>query len=389
MTKFKGIISSCFEHYMYLYVEHQESYIKSRFDELMRSETWTISEESPNKVLVSATDMIGVFAKVRKRIAILNQSSAFYDIFLIFKKYLGSYAEILKEKIDSDSKDSDQDLLCCYIINTGEYCSKRAKEMESIIKTEISDKFKDKVDLEEEDLKYQEVVAFSVEKLRKLFAATVEPCFTEMNKIAWDKFSAESGVGDASRYISDIHDIIKEKIPLYRNAINSHNHFQFVCDSVFGWLMKRFEESILKSKQISESGAQQLLIDVVQLKKILEGIPSLAQEVKEKNTIEIVSKDTPTQSSSTARFVKKVKREMESIEKMLKMIWSPVELLLETYKILIPDHNEKGLITIMKLKGLSPQEQHKILDDYGTPKDAPIRNEITSESKTFRSGFGF
>src|SRR5690606_18985645 len=132
----------------------------------------------------------------------------------------------------------------------------------------------------------------------------------------------------------------------------SHNHFQFVCDSVFGWLMKRFEESILKSKQISESGAQQLLIDVVQLKKILEGIPSLAQEVKEKNTIEIVSKDTPTQSSSTARFVKKVKREMESIEKMLKMIWSPVELLLETYKILIPDHNEKGLITIMKLKGL-------------------------------------
>lgn len=388
MTKFKGIISSCFEHFMYLYVEHQDAYIKSRFDELLKAETWTVGEESPNKVLVSATDMISVFAKVRKRIAILNQSSAFYDIFLIFKKYLGLYADILKDKIGNDSKDSEQDILCCYIINTGEYCSKRAKEMETIIKADISDKFKEKVNLEDEDLKYQEVVAFSVEKLRKLFAATVEPCFTEMNKIAWDKFSAESGVGDASRYVSDINSIIKEKVPLYRNAINSHNHFQFVCDSVFGWLMKRFEESILKSKQISESGAQQLLIDVVQLKKILEGIPSLAQEVKEKHTIEIVGKDTP-QSSSSARFVKKVKREMESIEKMLKMIWSPLELLLETYKILIPDHNEKGLITIMKLKGLSAQEQHKILDDYGTPKDSPIRNEISNESKTFRSGFGF
>ncbi len=62
MTKFKGIISSCFEHFMYLYVEHQDAYIKSRFDELLKAETWTVGEESPNKVLVSATDMISVFA---------------------------------------------------------------------------------------------------------------------------------------------------------------------------------------------------------------------------------------------------------------------------------------------------------------------------------------
>lgn len=386
IQKFKGIISSCFEQYMYLYVEHQDMYIKARFEEIMKGESWSVNTDSPNKVLTSATDLISVFAKVRKRITSLNQSQAFYDVFTIFQKYLGLYAEKLKEKLsapDPLNNEGTYELVYCFILNTGDYCSKRAKEMEKIIKTEISEALREKVNLEEEEMSFQESIALSVEKLKNALSLKLEPCFLEMSRVNWEKFSAESSVGDASRYVTDMSAILKEHMPLYRKSIYSQQYFQFVCESISGWFIKRYEESILKCKQISESGAQQLLIDIAQIKKMLEEIPLVGHDDKVE-----VGKDTPQSSASVDRYIKKVKREMEVVEKMLKVIWSPSDILLDTYRALIPDHTDKGLVIIMKLKGISTPEQLKMLDAYGTPKDSPVRSEVT-DNKPMRSGISF
>ncbi len=48
--KFKGIISSCFDPYMDLYIAQEDRNMKQMIDHLLEEETWTVPDEERNKV---------------------------------------------------------------------------------------------------------------------------------------------------------------------------------------------------------------------------------------------------------------------------------------------------------------------------------------------------
>jgi hypothetical protein len=56
--------------------------------------------------------------------------------------------------------------------------------------------------------------------------------------------------------------------------------------------------------------------------------------------------------SLIGRYVKRVKRDLERIEKIIRLVIGPVDLLVESYKANFPDHNESELVKIMDLKVL-------------------------------------
>lgn len=76
---------------------------------------------------------------------------------------------------------------------------------------------------------------------------------------------------------------------------------------------------------------------------------------------------------------------MSRLDKLLKTVMTPAELLVDTYKAIVSDHTELDLIKIMDIQGIKKSEQEGYLDQYGSPKDSPGRLEVraaaTSEEK--------
>jgi DNA-binding FrmR family transcriptional regulator len=405
MQKFKGVISMCFEAYMYLYVEHQQTLVHSRFNDLLQTETWTVEEAAQSKVFGSARALFDTLSKVRERVSNLNQSQAFFEIYAIFKRYLSEYADRLKLKLDAADLaaqrigSSNDEILCCVMINTGEYCGTMAATIQKVIQSEISVKFKSQVDLEPERAKFALLIARSREILTKLIAIAIDPAFIEMSRTNWDRFVADGSVFDASNYVSVLGDYIADRVPVFRKYIMDTNvfktdlseigpnYFQIICDSILAYVTKRFEQALRACKRIAESGAQQLVTDLAQIKKILESLPTL--QIVQTNEPQSSSSSSSSSSATTsnkatsinapAAYLKKVRREVETIEKMLKVIWTPSDMLVDTYKALLPNHSDADFVAIMQLKGVPYAEQHVLLDVYGTPKDSPTRDLVTRD----------
>ncbi|KDO54004.1 hypothetical protein CISIN_1g0191322mg, partial [Citrus sinensis] len=109
----------------------------------------------------------------------------------------------------------------------------------------------------------------------------------------------------------------------------------------------RFYANIFKCKHISETGAQQMLLDTQAVKTILLDIPSLGR-----------------QTSNAASYTKFVSREMSKAEALLKVILSPVDSVADTYRALLPEGTPMEFQRILELKGLKKADQQTILDDF-------------------------
>nr|GEY80904.1 vacuolar protein sorting-associated protein 53 A [Tanacetum cinerariifolium] len=109
----------------------------------------------------------------------------------------------------------------------------------------------------------------------------------------------------------------------------------FFSDKLASSLGPLFYLNIFKCKQISETGAQQMLLDTQAVKTILLDIPSLGK-----------------QTSGAASYLKFVSREMTKAEALLKVILSPVDSVVDTYSALLPEGTPSEVQHILELKVL-------------------------------------
>lgn len=145
--------------------------------------------------------------------------------------------------------------------------------------------------------------------------------------------------------------ILSSSIPVLGSLL-SPIYFQFFLDKLASSAGPRFYMNIFKCKQISETGAQQMLLDTQAVKTILLEIPSLGR-----------------QTSGAAGYSKFVSREMSKAEALLKVILSPVDSVADTYRALLPEGTPMEFQRILELKGLKKSDQQSILDDFnkGSP----------------------
>ncbi|EFH67863.1 hypothetical protein ARALYDRAFT_892049 [Arabidopsis lyrata subsp. lyrata] len=94
----------------------------------------------------------------------------------------------------------------------------------------------------------------------------------------------------------------------------------------------RFYANIFRCKQISETGAHQMLLDAHDMKMIVLKVPSLARQ-------------TPT-----ASYVEFVNHQMKRAEAVLKVITSPIVSVVDTYCALFPEGTPMEFQRILELK---------------------------------------
>jgi hypothetical protein len=89
-----------FYFYFYFYIKYYLFRImREMLNKFTAEETWIVDDDERNKVLSSSTDLIYYFKSSLKTCSSLTKNEAFYDLYLLFKKYLIDYAKVLSNRI--------------------------------------------------------------------------------------------------------------------------------------------------------------------------------------------------------------------------------------------------------------------------------------------------
>ncbi|KAG4946069.1 hypothetical protein AAZX31_15G119300 [Glycine max] len=355
---FRGIVSSCFEPHLTVYVELEEKTLMESLEKLVQEETWDIEDGSQSNVLSSSMQLFLIIKRSLKRCSALTKNQTLYNLLKVFERVLKAYATKLFARLpkggtgivaaatgmDGQIKTSDRDeRVICYIVNSAEYCHKTAGELAESVSKIIDPQYSDRVDMSEVQDEFSAVITKSLVTLVHGLETKFDMEMAAMTRVPWG--SLES-VGDQSEYVNAINLILTTSIPALGSLL-SPVYFQFFLDKLASSLGPRFYSNIFKCKQISETGAQQMLLDTQAVKTILLEVPSLGR-----------------QTSGAASYTKFVSREMSKAEALLKVILSPVDSVADTYRALLPEGTPMEFQRILELKGLKKADQQSILDDF-------------------------
>jgi hypothetical protein len=119
----------------------------------------------------------------------------------------------------------------------------------------------------------------------------------------------------------------------------------FFCEKLAGSIAPGTYGAVFRCKKFTDTGAQQLLLDVHALKTILCELPRAG----------VLGKDEkpPAVPSSYARMVG---REMAKVESLVKVILSPTEGLGDTFRALVPGGSGAEFRKVCELKGMARKE---------------------------------
>uniref|UniRef100_A0A6B2KYE7 Vps53 N-terminal domain-containing protein n=1 Tax=Arcella intermedia TaxID=1963864 RepID=A0A6B2KYE7_9EUKA len=376
---FKGKICSVFTDYMAIFTNFIEMEIKKVID-VLKDESHIDSTEKigkkKNKVYQSSTDLVYLLVKQRDSVKTFSQAKHYFELYLIFQKYLVLYSSKLKEKLEQVEGNSvleeDQLRQVCVILNTANYCSKRTIEMENIFKTEIDPQYKNNINTQKTIDGFEGLIAQCLKVLvRSVSIKLTNKGTSNLRSIVTTNWNALEIVGDQSEYINAVQNELTELMNLLQNSV-VEEHFTFLCDSVAKAVIQLFEAQIYQISGISEIGAEQLLVDATSLKAILVNLPAIGLNEADAST------------KVTERFRKRIDKEMAPIEALLKILVTPTSLLTETYIQMYQSEGKDPLhfIKILNVKGIKESEQDTYLDQFGLKPNDPIRQKIKNNEQT-------
>ncbi|WOK91709.1 hypothetical protein Cni_G00400 [Canna indica] len=370
---FRGIISSCFETHLAVYVELEEKTLMEHLEKLVQEEAWETEEGSQTNILSSSMQVFLIIRRSLKRCSALTKSQTLFNLFEVFQRILKAYATKLYARLpkggtgivaaatgtDGQIKTSDRDeRMICYIVNTAEYCHKTSGELAENVSKIIDPSFADKVDMSEVQDEFSAVITKALVTLVHGLETKFDAEMTAMTRVPWATLES---VGDQSEYVNGINSILASSIPMLGSLL-SPTYFQFFLDKLAASLGPRFYLNIFKCKHISETGAQQMLLDTQAVKTMLLEIPSLGK-----------------QTAVATNYSKFVSREMSKAEALLKVILSPIDSVANTYRALLPEGTPVEFQRILDLKGLKKADQQAILDDFNKHNSA-IRHPSVAPS---------
>ncbi|KAF5179694.1 Vacuolar protein sorting-associated protein 53 a [Thalictrum thalictroides] len=356
---FHGIISSCFEPHLTVYVELEEKTLMESLEKLVQEETWDIEEGGQTNILSSSMQVFLIIRRSLKRCSALTKKQTLLNLFKVFQRILRAYAAKLFARLpkggtgivaaatgtDGQIRTSDRDeKVICYIVNTAEYCHKTSGELAENVSKIIDPQLAEKVDMSEVQDEFSVVITKALITLVNGLETKFDAEMAAMTRVPWGTLES---VGDQSEYVNAINSILSTSIPVLGSLLTPI-YFQFFLDKLAASLAPRFYQNIYKCKHIPETGAQQMLLDTQAIKTILLDIPALGRQ----------------QSTSASNYSKFVSREMSKAEALLKVILSPVDSVEDTYRALLPEGTPLEFQRILELKGLKKADQQSILDDF-------------------------
>ncbi|KAI8924441.1 Vps53-like protein [Entophlyctis helioformis] len=347
-SKFYKIISSCFEMYLWRFIDMEDRALAEKFDGF-KSQAPTADEEA---VLLSSTELFLFYRQSLVNCARLSTRKAFLDLCKMFGKWLKNYNDILLGKLPKDERrvpTEDDIRIICFVINTADYCSSTTGQLEEKLTEKIDAEFKGLLSMSAEKDAFMNTCVVAVQALVRAIENANETAFTAMIKRPWGTISS---VGDQSEHITMIAANLSSAIRIIRRTITASKFFRVFCDKFAESFIAKYLANIYKCRPLSEVGAEQMLLDTHSLKNILLEMSTLGA-------------DPPTQPPPA--YVKILSKGISKVEQLLKVVLrpqDPPDILVDTYNLLYQDYNTANFQKILELKGLRRSEMQQILDVF-------------------------
>ncbi|KAL1987969.1 hypothetical protein VTN96DRAFT_1493 [Rasamsonia emersonii] len=346
---FTQAISEAFEPYLGVWVEAQDKQLATMLPRYRQQPPKPEDEEFHSQLVVSSsTELFTFYRHALAQCAKLSTGSSLAELSKVFAKYLDQYAQqvllyYISERPTGQTPSkvpSLEDLII--VLNTADYCYTTCGQLEEKIKSRIDENLKKSIDLQSQADSFMGIVSAVVRGLVRKVEVELEPCWREMRNSPWNKLES---VGDQSPYVGELLSKTKTKAEEILQLLHKPQYARAFADNLVELISNTFISNVYQCRPVSETGAEQMLLDSYTLKT---GLTSL------------LPAPTP------AGFVKRINASFTKIDTLLKTIQvrpSPPEALIQAYLIHIADRSEANFRRVLELKGIrSKQEQNQLVE---------------------------
>ncbi|KAF1812395.1 hypothetical protein P152DRAFT_449644 [Eremomyces bilateralis CBS 781.70] len=367
------VISEAFEPYMSLWVESQDQQLATLVADYRRQAPRNPDEEfSPQQVIPSSTELFHFYRLALTQCAKLSTGSRLLELSRTFAKYLDTYAQqvlfyYLSERWGPQGPSLEDSIL---ILNTADYCYITSNQLEEKIKARIDEEFRPEVDLQSQADAFMGVASAAIRVLIRKVEVECEPIWKEMRQTPWGKLET---VGDQSTFMTELLRKMKTIVGDILKYLPKQQYARAFCDNVVDQTVNTFVLNIVQCRPISETGAEQMLLDSYALKTGFGEIAELAG---------------PSGGPPPAAFMKRVNSSLSKLDGLLKTIQvrpSPPEALVQAYLLHIADRSEPNFRRLLDLKGIRRQDYTALLDLFNAHCQGP-QNESLQASSQFMAG---
>lgn len=380
-----GVASAAYHGYMNPYIQLEEKSMDEHLVEALESRTVDTRGERP--VFTSSTNLFVYIKGSITRCTALTKGNAFFLLYKAFKGSLRKYAQILNSKLPSQSthptatvggisiagsfgkQESNQaatasyripkgeEVMVCHVITTCEYCADTLEALEDLIRDTIDEEFKSKIDMMEDQEAFHDITAKAIRILVSGLNNRVENPLKELSSVALTDM-----VGDESAYVLEIHRETEPFVTSVRKLLPT-SYFRSFCDKFAMSFTSAYYDNLIRLKRISDPGTQQLLLDVSNLKTLFLKLPVL----EEPSSGSMSSKKAVGEGSTIApaMYVKVVQKQFGKIETLLKLVGTPLDLLIDNFKVQWVGGTALDLQVVMSVKGMKRIEQAAVLEKFG------------------------
>ncbi|CAI7633522.1 unnamed protein product [Penicillium pancosmium] len=346
---FSQSISEAFEPYLSVWVDAQDKQLAGLLPKYRQQPLKAPDEEfNSHTVVSSSTELFTFYRHSLQQCAKLSTGGSLAELAKVFAKYLDQYAQqvllnYISERPSGHTPSkvpSIEELVT--VLNTADYCYSTCTQLEEKIKGRLDETLKESVDLQSQADSFMGIASAAVRGLVKQVEVDLEPSWREMRNTPWSRIEA---VSDQSSYVGEMLSRTKEKASHILEMLHKQQYARAFSDHLVELMSSLFISNVFQCRPVSETGAEQMLLDSYTLKS---GLSSLLP------------------APAPAGFVKRVNSSFFKIETLLKTLQvrpSPPEALVQAYLIHIADRNNNNFRKILDLKGIrSRQEQNHLVE---------------------------
>ncbi|KAI9840152.1 MAG: Vacuolar protein sorting-associated protein 53 [Thelocarpon superellum] len=336
-------ISEAFEPYLSLWVESQDKYRQQ--PPLPPDEDF-----SPQSVIPSSVELFQFYRLTLAQCAKLSTGPRLVELSQTYAKYLDAYAEqvLLNYLADRPGGQVPSLELVIVVLNTADYCHTTCGQLDEKIKSRVDEELRSKIDLQSQADAFMGIASAAIRALVRMVEVACEQTWREMRNTAWSKLDS---VGDQSAYVAELLKNVKTKAAEILLLLGKQQYARAFCDNLVELLSNTYLTNIVLCRPVSETGAEQMLLDIYVLKKGFE---------------ELLTINAEAGTAPPASYVKRVHQSMTKMDPLLKTLQvraSPAEGLVQAYLIHVADRKETNFRKVLEIKGIrKPADQAHLVE---------------------------
>ena len=375
---FSQAISEAFEPYLSIWVESQDKQLATLIPKYRQQPIKNAEEEFNSQLVIpSSTELFHQYRVTLAQCAKLSTGGRLLELSQTFAKYLDNYSQqvLLYYLSDKTGGPSIEDAVI--LLNTADYCYNTTNQLEEKIRSRIDEDLREKVNMQSQADAFMGVASAAVRALVAKTEADCTPAWREMRAVAWGKMD---NVGDQSGYVTVLIQRINERSKEILKYMHKPQYARAYCDNLVDSITNAYITNIVVVKPISETGAEQMLLDSYVLKKGLSALPTL--------NVDTESGQTPPQNAAFTKRVASSTAKLDPILKTLQVRSSPSEGLVQAYLIHIRDRSEPNFRKVLELKGIVRKDQVHLVELFNAHK-ASSANEGLQASNPLIAALNF